>query len=291
MDITKNLYGLICKNIMTKGIIIGLALAILVSISITPFVSAIISNTIDENNPDLLIVISTGSEEMTIIVPVPEDLNRDNTSLGITIVNLGDETITLKKGVIIGDKGEMSTQLSGELKGAGIDMEDYLYAIKYTGDKAIEMYYFGDKKFREIVDKQAYSMRRVDLNYDSKIITSYNLSSEESAGNILKRKIIIYYEKNGEIKTSEIVYEIKLKPFNLPSTPVTPEEEKIYLGGPTKENKTFRDSQSKEEPLKPPSQEPNYNNYIILAIILITIFVSAFVIWYKKFKRCEGNFN
>jgi len=33
------------------------------------------------------------------------------------------------------------------------------------------------------------------------------------------------------------------------------------------------------------AQEPNYSNYLIVAIIVITIFVSAFVIWYKKFKK------
>jgi len=38
-------------------------------------------------------------------------------------------------------------------------------------------------------------------------------------------------------------------------------------------------------PEKPPYQEPNYNNYIIITIILITILLTVFVIWYKKFKK------
>lgn len=47
-------------------------------------------------------------------------------------------------------------------------------------------------------------------------------------------------------------------------------------------NKTMDDNST--GPSKPP-QEPNHNNYLIIAIIVITIFVSAFVIWYKKFKK------
>jgi hypothetical protein len=47
-------------------------------------------------------------------------------------------------------------------------------------------------------------------------------------------------------------------------------------------SKTMDDNST--EPSKPP-QEPNHNNYIIIAIIVITIFASAFVIWYKKFKK------
>lgn len=46
-----------------------------------------------------------------------------------------------------------------------------------------------------------------------------------------------------------------------------------------KTNETVKDSK------KPSDQEPNHNNYIIIAIIGIAIFVSAIVIWYKKFKR------
>jgi len=60
-------------------------------------------------------------------------------------------------------------------------------------------------------------------------------------------------------------------------------KEPIETNEPIEMNKTHGDNSTK--PLTPQEPKPNYNNYLIIAIILITILLSAFVIWYKKFKR------
>lgn len=270
------LYGLTPKNKnrTKKWAAAGLTLIILVLVSATHVAPVIIN----ENVTDLVIEIPTGKEEFSVVVPLPP-WAIPNGTYRINIINIGDETVTLERGIMMGDAGNITTPLSGELKGADISIEDYEYYTNFTHDEAVYMYYH-DKRYREITDKMKDCKRRIELNYDRRILTSYNLSSEESAGKILKNKIIIYYEKNGEIKTSELAYDVKLEPRNRPSTPITSEEAKIYLGGPTKENNT-----TEKIIEKPPDQQPNYNNYIILAIILITILLTAFVIYYKKFKQ------